>query len=174
MRNTDATWENRLAALWSAIDSYEPRAFVAQIESLSAELQSGSAIGLFERGSAQDSTGHPDVAVPLYLAALNAGLTGLRRRRATIQLASSLRNLGCAAEAADLLFAELHAASDELDGAVRAFLALVLVDLGREREAVSVSLTALSKYLPRYKQSLARYASEIAASPGDGDDERAT
>jgi hypothetical protein len=173
MSNTDASWENRLAALWGAIDSYEPGVFVAQIDSLSAELPSGSAIGLFERASAQDSTGRPDVAVPLYLAALKAGLTGLRRRRAAIQLASSLRNLGSAAEAADLLRTELRAPSDELDDAVRAFLALALVDLGREREAVGVSLTALSKYLPRYKQSLARYASEITAIPGDGEDERA-
>lgn len=77
-------------------------------------------------------------------------------------MASSLRNLGKPAEAANLLFAELQAPSDELDGAVRAFLALALVDLGREREAVALSLTALSRYLPRYNRSLARYASEIA------------
>ena len=165
MSSTDASWESRLAALWGAIDRYEPPAFVEEIDLLVAELPSGSAIGLFERASAQDSTGHPDLAVPLYRAALKAGLSGLRRRRATIQLASSLRNLGDASEAADLLFAELNAPSDELDGAVRAFLALALVDLGREREAVAHSLVALSKYLPRYNRSLARYASEIAAAP---------
>ena len=132
---------------------------------LTAELPPGSAIGLFERASAEDSTGHPNSAVPLYCAALTAGLSGPRRRRATIQLASSLRNLGHAAEAADLLFAEVEASSDDLDGAVRAFLALALVDLGREREAVGVSLAALSQYLPRYNRSLARYANEIAATP---------
>jgi tetratricopeptide (TPR) repeat protein len=166
--NTEADWESRLAALWSAIDRYEPGSFAAQIELLAAELPPGSAIGFFERASVQDSTGHPDRAVPLYRAALEAGLSGLRRRRATIQLASSLRNLGNAAEAADLLFAEVDASSDELDGAVRAFLALALVDLGREREAVGVSLAALSRYLPRYNRSLARYANEIAAKPRVG------
>ncbi len=150
-----------MAALWSAIDDYDPDAFVAQVELLAAELPPGSALGLFERASAHDSTGHPDVAVPLYRAALNAGLTGIRRREATIQLASSLRNLGHASEAADLLSGELHATSDDLDGAVRAFLALALVDLGREREAVAASLTALSRYLPRYNRSLARYADEL-------------
>lgn len=62
----------------------------------------------------------------------------------------------------DVLVAELQAASDELDGAVRAFLALALVDLGREREAVAISLTALSHYLPRYNRSLARYARDLA------------
>ena len=165
MGSPDASWERRLAALWDTIDRCEPRAFVDRIELLADELPAGSAIGLFERGSAQDSTGHPDLAVPLYRAALKAGLNGLRRRRATIQLASSLRNLGNASEAADLLFAELDAPSDELDGAVRAFLALTLVDLGREREAVVHGLTALSKYLPRYNSSLARYASEIGSGP---------
>jgi tetratricopeptide (TPR) repeat protein len=164
MSNSEAPLESRLSALWSAIDRYEPETFVAQIELLVAELPPGSAIAYFERASAHDSTGHPDLAVALYRAALEAGLSELRRRRATIQLASSLRNLGSAAEAADLLSAELHAPSDELDGAVRAFLALALVDLGREREAVAVSLMALAKYLPRYNRSLARYASEIAAS----------
>jgi hypothetical protein len=49
-----------------------------------------------------------------------------------------------------------------LDGAVQAFLALALADLRREREALAISLTALSRYLPQYKRSLARYASEIA------------
>ena len=164
MSNGQTAWEDRLASLWSAIDRYEPNAFVAQIESLVAELPAGSAIAYFERASAYDSTGHPDVAVGLYRAALEAGLPGLRRRRATIQLASSLRNLGNAAEAAALLLAELRAPPDELDGAVRAFLALALVDLGREREAVSLSLVALSKYLPRYNRSLERYASAITAT----------
>lgn len=140
----------------------EPDAFVARMGALASELPPHSAVGLFERGSAQDSTGHPDLAVPLYRAALDAGLTGLRRRRATIQLASSMRNLGNAREAVDLLAAEARATSDELDGAVHAFLALSLADLGREREALAISLTALSRYLPRYNRSLARYASEIA------------
>jgi len=144
---------------------------VDQIELLVAELPLGSAVGSFERASAQDSTGHPDLAIPLYRAALKAGLNGLRRRRATIQLASSLRNLGNATEAADLLFAELNATSDELDGAVRAFLALALVDLGREREAVAHGLIALAKYLPRYNRSLERYASEIPAAPRVGQSE---
>jgi len=163
--SAEASWEDRLAVLWGTIDRHEPQPFVEQIELLVAELPAGSAIGLFERASAQDSTGHPDLAVPLYRAALKAGLDGLRRRRATIQLASSLRNLGNASEAANLLFTELDASSDELDGAVRAFLALALVDLGREREAVAHGLEALSKYLPRYNRSLARYASEIASRP---------
>ena len=163
MPSADPSWEKRIADLWLSIDDHDPEAFVARIENLAAELPAGSAIGLFERGAAQDSTGHPDRAVALYRSALDAGLIGLRRRRATIQMASSLRNLGNAAEAAALLTTELHATTDDLDGAVRAFLALALVDLGREREAVAISLTALSHYLPRYNRSLARYAQQLSA-----------
>ena len=164
MNDISAAWEARLSELWAAIDAYEPEAFVAQIESLVSELPPENAVAQFERGSAQDSTGHSDLAVPRYRSALHAGLSGLRRRRATIQLASSLRNLGDAEETARLLSAELLEPKDELDGAVRAFLALALVNLGREREAIALSLTALSHYLPRYKRSLARYAGDIAAT----------
>lgn len=164
MQANDTDWNARVTDLWSALDSYAPDAFVAAIQQLTAERPPGDAAGLFELASAQDSTGHPDRAVPLYRAALAAGLTGLRRRRATIQLASSLRFLGHPQEAVDLLSAEVNAPSDELDAAVLAFLALALADLGREREALVHSLSALSSYLPRYNRSLARYAAKLITS----------
>jgi hypothetical protein len=63
----------------------------------------------------------------------------------------------------ELLEGELKLPDDELTGAVRAVLALALTNAGREREAVSVALTALSEYLPRYNRSLARYAQELIA-----------
>jgi len=163
---TDVTpdWEARVAEVFTAIDSYDEGELVARIDALVSELPPGSAIGLFERGAACDSTGHPDRAVPLYRAALDAGLVGERRRRAVIQLASSLRNLGNPQKALTLLTAEADVTSDDLDGAVATFLALALVDLGREREAVAVALTALSKYLPRYNRSVARYAQHLIAN----------
>ncbi len=163
MAETDASWEARLAELWKSIDDHAPDGFVTLIDGMAGELPVDSAVGFFERGAARDSTGQPELAVPLYRSALAAGLTGIRRRRAVIQMASSLRNLGDPARAAALLTDELNAPSDELDQAVRAFLALALVDLGREREAVAVSLTALSTYLPRYNRSLARYAQGLAS-----------
>jgi hypothetical protein len=64
-----------------------------------------------------------------------------------------------------LLTAERDAGSDDLDDAVSAFLALALVDTGREREAVSLALTALSRHLTRYQRSLANYAQEISDRP---------
>jgi Tetratrico peptide repeat len=91
-------WERRLAAAWASLDRLSEAEFLASIEQLAAELPTGSAIGLFERAAAFDSTGHPDLAVPLYRQALDRGLPGERRRRAVIQLASSLRNLGQAQE----------------------------------------------------------------------------
>lgn len=89
----DPAWEKRNAELWSAIEEYEPEIFVGQVERLAAELPVASPVGLFEVASAQDSTGHPELAVPLYRSALAGGLAGMRRRRATIQMASLLRNL---------------------------------------------------------------------------------
>ena len=160
----NADWDKRVADLWAAADEHEDDTFIAMMDALAAELPPGSAAGLFERASARDSTGHSDLAVPLYREALAAGLDDGLRRQATIQMCSSLRNLGQAKQAADVLSAEAAAGPDELDGAVSAFLALALVDLGREREAVGLALTALSKYLPRYNKSLARYAEALTQS----------
>jgi Tetratrico peptide repeat len=158
----DQQWERRVAAAWESIDSYGEEDLRGVIDTLAGELPAGSAVAAFERASAWDSTGHPDEAVPLYRSALAAGLTGLRRRRATIQLASSLRNLGAPSESVELLSAELAAAVDPeaaaLQDAVRAFLALALVEVGREREAASLALEALAPHLPRYQRSLGAYA----------------
>ena len=162
MSPVSEAFERDVATLWAAFDALAPDEFVARMESLCATLASDDAVGRFERGSAQDSTGHTDAAVVHYRAALAAGLDGARRRRATIQLASSLRQLGDAPASVALLRAEIDASADELDGAVRGFLALALVDVGREREAVAVALTSLAATLPRYQRSLARYAAQIA------------
>jgi tetratricopeptide (TPR) repeat protein len=155
-------WEERLADLWATIQDHTGGEFVAELETLLAQLPPGSATATFERAGAQDSTGHPDLAVPLYREALEAGLTGERRRRAVIQLASSLRNLGQAEESVALLERERNRTSDALDDAVAAFLALALRDVGRHDEALSLALSALAPHLPRYQRSLSNYARLIA------------
>jgi tetratricopeptide (TPR) repeat protein len=132
------------------------------MDALIAELPDGSAIAAYERGSAFDSTGHSDLAVPLYRQALAEGLPPGRRRQAVIQLASSLRNLGEVEESVALLTTERAAGYDELDDAVDAFLALSQADAGREREAVATALTALSRHMTRYRRSLSAYAEELA------------
>ena len=156
-------WERRLALLWAAIDERPEDEFVTAMEALVAELPDDDPIGPFEHASALDSTGHPDLAVGGYRQALAGGLSGQRRRRAVIQLASSLRNLGRAEESVALLTAELDAASDDLDDAVRGFLALAMASVGREREAVAMALAALAPHLTRYNRSLAAYARQIVA-----------
>lgn len=154
----DQDWEARLAAAWAALGDLDDAEFRARIDALVAELPAGSGIAAFERAAAFDSTGHSDRAVPLYREALELGLSGERRRRAVIQLASSLRNLGRSDESVALLTEELSAGSDQLDDAVHGFLALALTDVGREREAVAHALSALAPHLPRYQRSLANYA----------------
>jgi len=162
-----AVWERRLAAAWASIDEHSEPSFLALIEGLVAQLPADDPTGVFERAASLDSTGHSDLAVPLYASALSLGLVGERRRRAVIQMASSLRNLGRSSESVSLLTAEMDAGSDHLDDAVRGFLALALTDVGREREAVSLALGALAPHLPRYQRSLGNYARLLVAADED-------
>ena len=154
-----AGWEERVADLWASFDDVDEATFLAGMDGLAAELP--EAVAEFERASAFDSTGHEQEAVVHYRRALELGLDDTRRRRATIQLASSLRNVGEVDASVALLTAEREQPPDELDDAVAAFLALALLDAGREREAVSVALGALAPHLSRYQRSLASYAAEI-------------
>jgi hypothetical protein len=140
MNDVPSDWEERIAAAWTALDDCEPRAFRATIDALASERPDGDPIAAFERACSFDSTGFSDKAAPLYRKALSSGLTGVRRRRATIQLASSLRNLGQSEESVTLLRTEQTLTSDVLDDAVAAVLALALADTGHEREAVGVAV----------------------------------
>ena len=160
----NADWEQRVSDLWASIGDYTEEEFVARMDALAGELPADSPVAAFERASSLDSTGHSDLAVPLYRRALELGLGGQRRRQAVIQMASSLRNLGEAVESVSLLTAEREKGSDALDDAVNAFLALALVDTGSEREAVSIALMALSRHLPRYQRSVANYARLLTES----------
>jgi hypothetical protein len=104
------------------LDDHAEAEFPGLMDELAAQLPDGHPVGLFERTSARDAIGQEEQAVVLYRQALDAGLPEGRRRRAVIQLASSLRNIGDAAGGAALLKAERAAVADELDDAVSAFL----------------------------------------------------
>jgi len=159
----DAAWERKIAQAWEGFDGEEPEAFRARIRALAAERPAGDADALFELAAAHDSTGEPQLAEPLYRRALEAGLTGLRRRRALIQLASTLRNLGRPREGAALLEAErASGVSDDLDDALVCVLALNLTHLGRAREGVGLLVEAMAPHLPRYNRSMAAYGAEMA------------
>jgi len=82
-------WEQRVSDLWASIDDHSEDEFLTRMEQLVAELPADSAVALFERASALDSTGHSDLAAPLYRQALELGLHSERRRQAVIQLAST-------------------------------------------------------------------------------------
>ncbi|MEU0804656.1 tetratricopeptide repeat protein [Streptomyces sp. NPDC005970] len=166
MSTVATDWEERVADLWTAFDDHAPADFLAAMTALTAELPDGDPVASFELASAYDATDREEDAAPLYRAALDAGLAGPRRRQAVIQLASTVRNLGRPEEGIALLTAERDAGSDELDDAVAAFLALALVDAGREREAVALALSALSRHLPMYSRSLTHYADELASGAG--------
>jgi tetratricopeptide (TPR) repeat protein len=161
MDDSETAWQQRVDALWNLFDSYEPDAFVLEMTRLVSERPSDDAIAAYELGGAYDSTGHSDLAVPHYRRALQLGLEGARHRQAVIQLASSLRNLGHAPESVLLLEQERDVRGDELDDAVRAFLALALIDVGREREAAAIALSALAPHLPRYQRSVGNYARDL-------------
>ena len=149
----------RAAVLFATIDDYEEQDFIDTIDALAAELPADDPDGLFHRACARDSWGHSDQAIPLYREALDiGGLTGENRRRAVIQMASTMRNTSQAQAALDLLVAERDAGSDHLDDALDCVTALCLASLGREREGLSTVLVALAKHLPRYNRSMANYA----------------
>jgi hypothetical protein len=151
-------WDQRSIALWLEFPALPEEEFRVRHEKLLGELPDGHPVLLFERGAFQDSTGHSDLAVPLYQQALAAGLDGERRGRVAIQMSSSLRNMGCPEEGVALLRAERERGSDHLDDAISATLALCLVDSGHEREAVAEAVAALARHLPRYQRSMANYA----------------
>lgn len=159
----DENWETQLQAIWLQLGTITDEEFIQQIENHVKLLtvKDYQAIADFERACAFDSTGHEKEAEPLYRSALDKGLTGLRRRRASIQLASTLRNNGKIEESIHILREEKSNYSDELNDAVDSFLALSLSSTGKYEEALSLSLKALSRHLPRYNRSVYNYANNL-------------
>lgn len=158
-------WLGRLDALWTRFDTMMPAAFLAAMNALVDELPEGHPRALYERASAHDSVGNEAEAAPLYVAALAGGLGEDLHRQATIQYASTLRNLGRADEGLALLVAESGRTSDALDDALTVFEALMLSDLGRDREALANVLGALAAHLPRYRRSASNYAAALRGAP---------
>jgi len=156
------SWESRVAAVWADAESSSDETVLTRIDALVAERGPDDAAAEFEAASVRDYLGREADAEPLYRAAIANGLDARRHPQAVIQLASTLRNLGRAAEAVDLLEGLLaeHEA-DEWTTPAAAFLALSLASDGRERDAASVALYALSGSLPVYSGAVRRYALEL-------------
>jgi hypothetical protein len=151
-------WEARVAALWERLDAMGREEFVQAMKDLAAECDPEDPVALFEVGGAHDSTGFTETAVGYYERAVAAGLSGVRRRRVSIQMASSLRETGHPERALEIIEEEKARGSDEYDGALAMCEALTLAKLGRDREGLSVALVALAPHLPRYQRSTVNYA----------------
>ncbi len=157
-------WRRRVSEVWAAASGMADLDVVAAIDALVAERDPDDADALFEAASARDYAGLEAEAEPLYRRAIVAGLDAATLPRATIQLASTVRNLGRPDESVRLLEDLLHEhPSDEWTGPAAAFLALALASRGDERDAASVALATLADYLPVYSASVRSYAIELAA-----------
>ncbi len=157
-------WEQRVEQFWRDADETRPEQAFTAMRALVAERGEDDPDALFEWASVHDFLGREAEAVPLYQRALDAGLASPRRPQAIVQLASSLRNVGRAAEAVDLLSVQ---EPDEVVGdAARAFLALALHDCGRTDEALRVALQTLAKTLPMYGRAVTSYARDLTG-PSD-------
>jgi tetratricopeptide (TPR) repeat protein len=154
-------WDRRVDEVWATAAERGDDDVFAAVSALADERPEGDPDALFERASAYDYVGREAEAEPFYRRALDTGLAGERRSRALIQLASTLRNLGRAAEGAALLKAEGVGDAADLADVRAAFLALMLLDSGRPDEAVARSLLALARHLPRYRRAVTFYADEL-------------
>lgn len=156
-------WENELKDIWSLLYKIPDKQFIEKIEIHISKISTNkpNAIVDFEMACAYDSTGYEKNAEEFYTSAIKIGLTGLRRRRANIQLASTLRNTGKIKESIEILRGEKENYSDNLDDAVNAFLALSLSSINEDKEALSLALMSLSKHLLRYNNSVLNYSKNI-------------
>lgn len=162
MSSTQEYWEERVAQIWS--DTLTDDELVKRIEAIAAERPEGDAAAMYELGSVYDSVGREEDAEPLYRQALAAGLDDRRHPQAIIQLASTIRNLGKQEESVQLLTELSDAGPNPVTGdAGTAFLALSLIDMGREREAALRLLRVLTPHLPRYHRSLHAYIDDLEA-----------
>ncbi|MFF2051615.1 tetratricopeptide repeat protein [Leifsonia sp. NPDC058194] len=155
-------WQQRVDAIWDDAAERGEEATLAAILALAAERPSGDPLALSESAGAYDYAGREAEAEPLYRAALDAGLPEPERSRATIQLASTLRNLDRPEEAVELLRDLLaDRPHDPLAADARAFAALALFDLGLGAEALREALAALVPHLARYGRAVSAYAAEL-------------
>lgn len=161
MANPD-DWEIRVERAWSTASRRPDGEVFDELARLADERNAEDPVALYELASAHDYVGREADAVPLYRQALAQGLHGSRRPRALLQLASSLRNLGLAGEAIELLapdeVPDAGFSSEGLTDARAAFLALALADVGQHRAAVGIAVTALARHCGEYASVVRRGA----------------
>ncbi|TDE88824.1 tetratricopeptide repeat protein [Occultella glacieicola] len=169
MNSAEPNWHEKVAEIWATAQGRDPDEVLAQIEALVAGHERDP-LAAFELAGAYDFAGQEDRAEAPYRRALSGGLDPEHHQQAVIQLASTLRNLGRATEAADLLWAELDSTLvAPYAASARAFLALTLLDLGDDRRAAVVALEGLRDSLSEYAGPVGRYLDDVTST--DVDDE---
>jgi tetratricopeptide (TPR) repeat protein len=154
-----ASWNDRVDHFWESADDSKPDLMIVRMRSLLQERSATDPDALYEWASVHDFLGREAEAIPLYRQALANGLSGDRHPQAIIQLASSLRNVGDAQGAIDLL---QHLALSTVAGAAgQAFLALALHDAGQPDAALRIALKAIAPTLPLYGRAISSYADEL-------------
>lgn len=156
---------------WESADPSRPEPTVTTFADL-FERHPDDPRAAFEYASAFDFAGREAEAAPLYERALAGGLEPDIERQATIQYASTLRNLGRAGEAVEIL----RTASRRFphDAAVTAFLALALSSNGNHPAAVRELLELVldrvdDPSLRQYARPLRAYAKDVSHSaPAEG------
>ncbi len=156
-----SAWSARVGEVWEAADRDRPDRLRAAMTALVAERATDDPEALFERASVEDFLGDEAAAIPLYRAALEAGLADPLRSQAVIQLASSLRNVGDASGAIALLRGLPE--DDPLAPAAGGFLALALHDDDKPTPALRAAVAALATQAPMYGRALAEYAGALHA-----------
>lgn len=160
----DKSWDERVASFWAAADDSKADVALTAMKGLVDERPSTDPDALYEWASVHDFLGREAEAIPLYRAALEAGLSGNREPQAVIQLASSLRNVGEPQAAIDLLDGRPQ---DAVTGSAgQAFLVLALYDAGQPRAALQVALRSLAPTLPLYRGAILSYADELTRNNG--------
>ena len=152
-------WEERVAAFWQSADDSKVDETLAAMERLVDELEPNNPLALFEWASVHDFLGLEPEAISIYKQALHSGLDGLKREKAMIQLASSLRNVGKPAEAVAIL--ESATFSVETEGAAKAFLALAHLDAGNPSKAMGLALLEFYPSGGLYERSIKFYATDL-------------
>ncbi|MCY7289665.1 MAG: tetratricopeptide repeat protein [Cryobacterium sp.] len=159
----DAEWDRKVEGFYKdEFDETDPVGSIARMRSLASDRPHGDAAALFELGSVHDALEMKTEAIPLYKAAIAAGIQGERATRVLIQLASTLRNVGESSAAIAMLESGPSAGDDE--SARQAFLALALFDDGRYGDAPRTALLALIPTLDGYQRALSEYAEELPST----------
>jgi tetratricopeptide (TPR) repeat protein len=159
--DVEIDWESIVATGWGFAHD-DPR-FIEYFQDIASQNRA-SARAIFELANALDYLGREAEAIPLYEEALRLELPAEYQAYALIQLGSSLRNVGRAKEAVELL-AKAEQAYPEYPS-ISIFLGLSLYSEGRHAEASKTVMEAMLRNvhttdMQRYARGMEYYIKEI-------------